>query len=198
MWPLITHYHAGPWNYYGHLNIIVVLHWEWSVYRKLAWGFQNGTGEKKKHISSEKIPLEPAGGVRSNVLWLLFLFSSVNECRGDLFVWGREQRGSLISTPFYLCPTAPASQPSVLSHAGVPQEAALHEGQRSGKKRKPLVLSFTTKPTNTWHVHVFSLGLVIFKLKSHWALYSESKPSFAIYLQIKLLQNILYDDIKVI
>lgn len=50
---------------------------------------------------------------------------------------------------FYLCPTAPASQPPVLSHAGVPQEAALHKGQRSGKDRKPLVLSFTTKLSNT-------------------------------------------------
>lgn len=57
--------------------------------------------------------------------------------------------GSLISTPFYLCPTAPASQPPVLSHAGLPQEAALHEGQRSGKEGRPLVLLFTTAPTNT-------------------------------------------------
>lgn len=101
---------------------------------------------KKKNNSSE-IPSESARRARSSVPWLLFLSSSVNECRGDLFVWGREQRGSLISTPFYLRPTAPASQPPVLSYAGVPQEAALHEGQRSGKERKPLVLSFTTKPT---------------------------------------------------
>ncbi|KAK9529476.1 hypothetical protein VZT92_013565 [Zoarces viviparus] len=54
--------------------------------------------------------------------------------------------------PAFLCLSphnAPASQPPVLSHAGVPQEAALHEGQRSGKEGKPLILSFTTKPTDT-------------------------------------------------
>lgn len=60
----------------------------------------------------------------------------------------KRARGSLISSPFYLCLTAPASQPPVLLHAGVPQEAALHEGQRSGKERKQLVLSFTTKLTH--------------------------------------------------
>ncbi len=105
----------------------------------------------KKNISNEKIPPEPARRAQSSVPWLLFLSSSVNECRGDLFVWGREQRGSLISTLFYLCPTAPARQPLMLSHAGVPQEAALHEGQRSGKERKPLVLSFTVEATHAQH-----------------------------------------------
>ena len=50
----------------------------------------------------------------------------------------------------FICAPQPLPvSPPVLSHAGVPQEAALHEGQRSGKERKPLVLSFTTKPTNT-------------------------------------------------
>lgn len=137
-----------PWNYYGHPNIIVVLNCEWSVFRTFALVISKcNRAEQKKPISSEKIPQEPAVCLP----WLLFLSSSVNECRGDLLVWGREQRGNLISTPFYLCPTAPASQPPVLSHAGVPQEAALHEEQRSGKERKPFVLSFTTKPTNTQH-----------------------------------------------
>lgn len=142
----MTTYHTlshWPWDYYSHPNIIVVLNWEWSVFRKFVWALK----KNKKNTSREKIPLQPVRGVVSSVSWLLLLFSSVNECRGDLFVWGREQGGSLISSPFYLCPTAPASQPPVLSHAGVPQEAALHEGQRSGEERKPFVLSFTTKLT---------------------------------------------------
>lgn len=124
-----------------------VLNREWSLSGNLLDSFKVLL-DREKHIKWRN-PLELARGVGSNVPWLLFLSSSVNECRGDLFVWGREQRGSLISTPFYLWPTAPATQPCVLSHAGVPQEAALREGQRSGKERKPLLLSFTTKPTNT-------------------------------------------------
>lgn len=50
--------------------------------------------------------------------------------------------GSLISTPFYLRPAAPARQTPVLSHAEIPQEATLHEGQRSGERGRLLVLSF--------------------------------------------------------
>lgn len=74
-----------------------------------------------------------------------FPSSSVNKCRGDPSVRGREPMGSLISTPFYLRPAAPARQTPVLSHAGIPQEATLHEGQRSGKRGRLLVLSFTNK-----------------------------------------------------
>lgn len=44
--------------------------------------------------------------------------------------------GSLISTSFYLHHAAPAGQTPVLSHVGIPQEATLHEGQRSGEKGK--------------------------------------------------------------
>lgn len=73
---------------------------------------------------------------------LLFPSSSVNKRGGEPFVRGREQMGSLISTPFYLRPAAPARQTPVLSHAEIPQEATLHEGQRSGKRGRLLVLSF--------------------------------------------------------
>lgn len=55
--------------------------------------------------------------------------------------------GSLISTAIYLRPAAPARQTPVLSQAGIPQEATLHGGQRSGKRGRLLVLSFTNKHT---------------------------------------------------
>lgn len=83
----------------------------------------------------------PGGEVRG----CRFPSSSVNKCRGDPFVRGREQMGSLISTAFYLRPAAPARQTPALSHAGIPQEATVQGGQRSGKRGRLLVLSFTNK-----------------------------------------------------
>lgn len=55
--------------------------------------------------------------------------------------------GSLISTSFYLRHAAPASQTPEPSHAGIPQEATLHEGQRSGERGRLLILSFSSKHT---------------------------------------------------
>ena len=144
MWPLITHYHRGL----GTIRVIQILLWSWTE-NDLCSGNLLEDFRQTYQVKGFLWSWQKERRAASCVLWLLLLSSSVNECRGDLFVWGREQRGSLISTPFYLCPTAPASQPHVLSHAGVPQEAALHEGQRSEKGRKPIVLSFTTKLTNT-------------------------------------------------
>lgn len=124
--------------------------------------------EKKNTDRVKSSPSHWREKLRAAGPWLLFLSSSVNERRGDLFVWGRQQRGSLISTPFYLCPTASAWQPSVLSHAGVPQEAALHEGQRSGKERKPLVLSVTTRATNTLRLFLHSPLWLSIKIHITW------------------------------
>lgn len=92
--------------------------------------------EGKKKPSSAKAPLEVSGGVwthpsvRPSVLprGSPFLASSLTEYARDLFVRGRETKGSPISTAFYLCPAAPASPPPVLSHVSSPQEAALLEG----------------------------------------------------------------------
>ena len=56
-----------------------------------------------------------------------------------------EGNGEEVCFPLILSlPHSLASEPSVLSHAAVPQEAALHESQRSGKKKEPLILSFTS------------------------------------------------------
>lgn len=138
MWPLITHYHHCPWNYYSHPNIIVVLNWEWSAFRKFACGLQNGTRAKKQeNISSVKKKKKKFLRSDESAPRLLFLSSSVNECRGDVFVWGREQRGSLISTPFYLCPTAPASQPPCAftcrgpTGSCAPWRAKVREGEKA-------------------------------------------------------------------
>lgn len=56
--------------------------------------------------------------------------------------------GSLISTTFLSADRSLSVAPPVLSHARVPQEAVLHEGQRSGKDGRPLALSFTTTLAN--------------------------------------------------
>lgn len=56
--------------------------------------------------------------------------------------------GSLISTTFLSADSSLSVGPPVLSHARVPQEAALHEGQRSGKEGRPLTLSFATTLAN--------------------------------------------------
>lgn len=154
-------YHAlsqWPWYYYSHPNIIVVLNWEGSVVGKFARGFSkcnrrdtNNKKQRQKKPKSERIPAPPACEAPRFSLPLLMNAEVI-------FVWGREQKGSLISTPFYLCPTAPASQPPELAHARVPQEAALHEGQRSGKKGKPLwSFSFTNRYTTLLPGSCFSL-----------------------------------------
>ena len=49
-------------------------------------------------ISNESHSLQHDKRVHHNLLWLLFFFSSVNVHRDDLFVRGREWRGSLLST----------------------------------------------------------------------------------------------------
>lgn len=41
---------------------------------------------KAKKYQVVKTPLEPCRGARRSMPWSLFLSSSVNECRGDLFV----------------------------------------------------------------------------------------------------------------
>lgn len=52
----VTTYHTlshWPWDYYSHLNIIVVLNWEWNLFRKFVWGLKKKTTQLVK-----KIPLE--------------------------------------------------------------------------------------------------------------------------------------------
>lgn len=142
----VTTYHTlsqWPWKYSGHQNIIVVLNWEWSVLKEICLKI---FFEKEK---SKKIPVQASEKQRAVCRGCCFSFPLLMNAE-VICLSEEESRGEAWFPLHFICAPQPLPvSPPVLSHAGVPQEAALHEGQRSEEGRKPRVLWFSWKLTNT-------------------------------------------------
>lgn len=147
----VTSYHIlsrWPWNYCGHPNIIVVMNWEWSVFRKFACGLQNSTRDEKtrKHIECRNSS-GAARGVQSGAPRSLFLCQWMQGWSVCLRkrAKGKPDFHSILSVPHSPCQSAScAFTCGDPTGSSTPWRAKVREGE---KATRPFIHHQTNKYT---------------------------------------------------
>lgn len=139
-----------PWNYYGHPNIIVVLNWEWSVFRKFACGLQNGTRAEKtrKHIKCKN----SSGAAEQCAVVVVSLFLCQWMQRWSVCLRkraeGKPDFHSILSVPHSPCQSAPcAFTCRGPTGSSAPWRAKVREGE---KATRPFIHHQTNKYAALW------------------------------------------------